>query len=147
MGAQAGHPVGSQRVNARDYYSRLQDAVRAAPHVLRSEIRFDEIDEDECYISGVLLLIGDLELHIAEYVITAPDLLRLKYRYHLQTADGVLLSRWDNAPHHREISGFPDHRHNGDATVYPTVPMDLPGVLNAALVLALPANPEDEQPS
>jgi hypothetical protein len=74
-------------VNARAYYQSLQSAIHAAPHVLRSDVRFEEIDVNECYVSGVLLLMGSFELHIAEYVVTDPVLTRLKYRYHLQTAD------------------------------------------------------------
>ena len=87
-------------MNAREYYRDLQAAIHAAPYVLRLELRFEEIDENECYLSGSLLLVGELELHIAEYVITEPVLTRPKYRYHLQTPDGETLSRWDNAPHH-----------------------------------------------
>jgi hypothetical protein len=36
---------------------------------------------------------------------------RRKYSYHWQDSDGSLISRWDNSPHHREISTFPHHRH------------------------------------
>ena len=31
-------------MNARDYYLRLQSAIHAAPHVLRSDVQFEEID-------------------------------------------------------------------------------------------------------
>ena len=31
-------------MNARDYYLSLQNAIHAAPHVLRSDVRFEEID-------------------------------------------------------------------------------------------------------
>ena len=131
-------------MNAREYFAGLQDAIRVAPHVLRSEVRFDEIDENECYVSGVLLLIGDLELHVAEYIVTVSDPLRLKYRYHLQTIEGALLSRWDNAPHHREVTTFPDHRHDDSGAANPAPPMDLPGVLSAALAFSFPAGSGEE---
>ena len=36
-------------MNAREYYLSVQDAVHAAPHVLRSDMRFEEIDAHECY--------------------------------------------------------------------------------------------------
>jgi hypothetical protein len=36
-------------LNARDYYLSLQNAIHAAPHVLRSDVRFEEIDVNECY--------------------------------------------------------------------------------------------------
>ncbi|MBD3215262.1 MAG: hypothetical protein GF311_21825 [Candidatus Lokiarchaeota archaeon] len=34
------------------------------------------------------------------------------YLYHWQMADGTLMTRWDNSPHHREIETFPHHKHN-----------------------------------
>ena len=37
-----------------------------------------------------------------------------KYSFHWQRPDGSLIRRWDNAPHHPEISSFPHHLHVGD---------------------------------
>jgi hypothetical protein len=34
-----------------------------------------------------------------------------KYSFHWQDHNGNLISRWDNSPHHDEISTFPHHRH------------------------------------
>jgi hypothetical protein len=42
------------------------------------------------------------------------DLLIEKYSFHWQRADGSLIRRWDNAPHHPEITSFPNHLHEGD---------------------------------
>jgi len=120
-------------VNARDYYLSLQNAVHAAPHVLRSDVQFEEIDVNECYVRGVLTLIGGFELHIAEYVVTEPILTRPKYRYHLQASGGKLVSRWDNAPHHPDVSTFPDHRHDDHGGVHPVSPMNVPDALDAVL--------------
>ena len=120
-------------MNARDYYLSLQNAIHAAPHVLRSDVRFEQIDVNECYVRGILTLIGGFELHIAEYVVTEPVLTRPKYRYHLQTSDGELLSRWDNAPHHPAVSTFPDHRHDDQGGVHPASSMSVPDVLDAVL--------------
>ena len=118
-------------MNARDYYLSLLDAIRAAPHVLRIDTQFEEIDVNECYIRGVLALIGGFELHIAEYVVTEPVLTRAKYRYHLQSSDGELVSRWDNAPHHSGVDTFPDHRHDLEGGVCPNPPTSVPQVLEA----------------
>jgi hypothetical protein len=48
-------------LNARDYYLSLQNAIHAAPHVLRSDVRFEEIDVNECYVRGILTLTGGFE--------------------------------------------------------------------------------------
>ena len=35
------------------------------------------------------------------------------YSYHWTDAHGNLIYRWDNAPHHPGMSGFPHHYHAG----------------------------------
>lgn len=129
-------------MNARDYYLGLQAAIHTAPHVLSSDVRFEEIDVDECYVRGVLALTGDFELHVAEYVVTAPDVQRPKYRYHLQTSSGELVSRWDNAPHHPTVPTFPDHRHGDQGQVHATFPTSVSAVLDAVWQFIMPSSPD-----
>ena len=116
-------------MNARDYYLKLQNIIHAAPYVLSSDLLFEEIDVNECYIRGVLTLITGFQLHIAEYVVTKPTLRRPKYRYHLQTSGGKLVSRWDNVPHHPAVATFPDHRHDDQGGIHPSSPMSVPEVM------------------
>jgi len=121
-------------VNGRQYYLDVQATIQAAPHVLRSEIRFDEVDSDECYIKGTIQLVGDLELHIAEHVVTEPIIQRLKYRYHLQRTDSkALVSRWDNVAHHPHVPTYPHHRHDDTGAVHPSPSMDMARLLDAVL--------------
>lgn len=127
-------------MNAREYYLSVQAIIHAAPHVVRSEMRFEEIDITECYIRGTLYLLGDLELHIAEYVMTEPTIRRLKYRYHLQTAaDKAVVSRWDNVAHHPQVETFPHHQHDRIGDIHPSPAMDIAQVLDAALTF-IPAD-------
>lgn len=37
-----------------------------------------------------------------------------KYAYHWQNSAGRLISRWDNAPHWKEVKSYPHHRHVGE---------------------------------
>jgi len=56
-------------------------------------------------------------LHVAEYVIIKQGKpIAIKYRYQLQTPDSKFTVRWDNAPHHKDIDSFPQHKHcrNGE---------------------------------
>jgi hypothetical protein len=46
-------------------------------------------------------------LYIREYV----DENERSYSYHWQTKEGKLIMRWDNAPHHKNISTYPHHKH------------------------------------
>jgi len=115
-------------MKSREYYAAVQKAILAAPHVIQSDVSFDEISEEECYIRGVLILAGDYEIHIAEYVVTEPKLIRLKYRFHLQKHKGKMIAGWDNAPHHPEVKTHPNHLHVAEK-IKASPPMDIPQVL------------------
>jgi len=143
VGAAVTYPGGNRGLNAREYYLHLQDVIHAPPYVLRSDLRFEEIDTNECYIRGMLLLVGGFELHIAEYVVTEPDLSRPKCRYHLQSLSDELVTRWDNAPHHHSVSTFPHHRHDSQGKVHPTLPMSVSEVLDSILPIILPPMPDE----
>ncbi|MBI5839768.1 MAG: hypothetical protein HZB19_06670 [Chloroflexi bacterium] len=119
-------------MKSREYYASVQAAILAASHVIQTDISFDEISEEECYIRGVLTLIRGYELHIAEYVVTEPQFKRLKYRFHLQSSESQMIARWDNAPHHPEIKTYPDHLHIAEK-VKPNQPVDIPRVLTLVL--------------
>ncbi len=42
---------------------------------------------------------------------------RLKYRYQYMNADGTMVFRYDNAPHHRNLATFPHHKHVGEHVI------------------------------
>ena len=49
-----------------------------------------------------------------------------KYSFHWQNAEGKLIRRWDNAPHHPEISSFPHHLHDAEeSNIRPSGPVDV----------------------
>lgn len=117
-------------MTGRDYFRSLQDAISGHLLVSASTVSFREIDVHECYITGLLTLTSGHELYVAEYVVTHPSLQRLKYRYHLQGADGSQLARWDNAPHYPRLATFPHHRHDSQDVAHPSDAMDLERVLD-----------------
>jgi hypothetical protein len=55
-------------------------------------------------------------------------IIKVRYSYHYQRADGTLVVRYDNAPHHPELPGFPNHKHT-PTEVEPAEPPDLSEVL------------------
>lgn len=64
------------------------------------------------YRIRVTLLDGSL-LQCVERIRQLSDGLHTeKYSFHWQRTDGSLIRRWDNAPHHPEISSFPHHVHD-----------------------------------
>lgn len=104
-----------------DYFSLFLNVIRHDAWIRSEEVSFREIGETEGYIRGELSLHGGYELHIAEYVIIENrNPIAIKYRYQLQSPEGIHAVRWDNAPHYKEISSFPHHKHCRDGHVVPS---------------------------
>jgi hypothetical protein len=61
-------------------------------------------------------------------VVQAFTIIKTRYNYHYQRADGTLVFRYDNAPHYPDLSGFPEHKH-GSEQVLPAPAPDLSQVL------------------
>lgn len=51
------------------------------------------------------------------------------YSYHWQDQNDKLLIRWDNAPHHKNISTHPHHKHENE-NIYASEEISLEDVLN-----------------
>lgn len=113
----------------RSYFLELQQIALSATFVATCDLAYQEINATRCYINGILHLKSGHQLHVAEFVVLETSVTRLKYRYHLQRVDGVLVARWDNAPHHPQIATFPDHKHVAAGGIEPSPPMDLLAVL------------------
>ena len=69
--------------------------------------------------------VGGTQLFAREY----SDQHERNYSFHWQTADGTLLCRWDNAPHHHHLVSYPHHLHRDDQ-VLESRPLSLMDVLD-----------------
>ena len=59
-------------------------------------------------LRGRLLFIDGSMLEFMEYL---QEENRLKYRFHLMDKESNMVFRYDNAPHHKDVSSFPHHKH------------------------------------
>jgi hypothetical protein len=72
-------------------------------------IKFEQINDSylfKCKIS----LIDDTDLFVLESLRNG----EINYSYHWQDHNMKLITRWDNAPHHKEIGTYPHHLHDPD---------------------------------
>jgi len=67
-------------------------------------------DEDFYYLKIKSFIVDGSILHIKIYLSDK----EYNYSFHWQKENGELIVRWDNAPHHREITTFPHHVHTGE---------------------------------
>jgi hypothetical protein len=81
--------------------------------IVRRSIRDTEFEKVLPYRDRVLLANGDL-IEMTERAIETQGSFEVsKYRHHWQDRHGLLIKRWENAPHYRAIETFPHHLHDG----------------------------------
>jgi hypothetical protein len=101
-----------------DYLRQIDDLLNATPQVievvvLRRRIWDTDWEKVLNYRYRIILADGGL-IEMTERVLVSRNRLEAtKYRHHWQDADGNLIRRWDNAPHHKDIATFPHHLHDG----------------------------------
>lgn len=104
----------------RDYLRELESRLTSCSWAVAIEVaRCDITDLDDVviliYRFRISLKDGGL-LEMMERVIVEGNspLCHTTYRFHWQDAKGRLIHRWDNAPHHPHLPGFPYHLHLGE---------------------------------
>ena len=99
-----------------DYFEEIYTAALVHPAVTSVQrIRFtvDINGQVGVYRYRIHLVNGDLLEMTERVTIESGKCVATKYRHHWQDPDGVLKKRWDNAPHHPHLDGFPSHIHEG----------------------------------
>lgn len=102
----------------RDYFEQITSTLAALSWIKSVNIiRYDilTIEEDEFLIYRIRLTLYDGGLlEMSERVVFSKKdgtLRTTTYSFHWQNANNELIKRWDNAPHHPEISTYPHHVH------------------------------------
>lgn len=115
-----------------NYLSRLQATIES-----RQEVEVEALDildrsdkpRATSRFYALLRFYDGSRLQVVEKLIVERfALVKPRYIYHYQSADGALIFRYDNAPHHREVKTYPHHKHIGEAVVEARPP-DLSEVL------------------
>ncbi len=97
-----------------DFLADLKASLTVSPIVKDIEILDEFITSVSGFLDCRVLMIDESELYVSEYfTVLENSIKRDKYSYHLQKNDEFII-RWDNAPHHRELSTFPFHVHKKD---------------------------------
>ena len=111
------------------YLARLQALLdsRQEIHVERFDAR--QLSALDGRIAGRLRFYdGSILKFREEFRVRNRKIVKVIYAYHYQRADGSLVFRYDNAPHHPGLPNFPHHVHIEDR-VEPADPPDLHDVL------------------
>jgi hypothetical protein len=116
------------------YLFHLKECLREWEHTEVISIRSQWVNENVgtgFFRARVKMANGDL-LEIAEFFVLEANAITVgNYKFHWQDSQGCLIKRWDNAPHHPEVKGFPHHLHDSSEENV------MPGVSNIDTEMAL----------
>lgn len=112
------------------YFDEILQSLIVSHIVSSFKVLKQEIGDEEGFIRIKSILRDDSIIEFAEYVIALKNNVSVEtYSYHWQKANGLLIKRWDNVPHHKEIDTFPHHLHLADDKVIKSPQMSLKKVL------------------
>ncbi len=117
-------------MNLHHYLSRLYATITS-----RQEIEIETL-EVRYIATGVALFSAALRFFDGSLLVVEEEvkeqshqtITKIRYKYHYQDSEDRLIFRYDNVPHHRSISTFPHHKHEG-SKVIEAAPVDLSQVL------------------
>lgn len=123
----------------RRYLSRIHGLIYSRTDAWIEMLSLRPISPEEGRLRGRLRFSDGSLLEFREAVaIEEQQMVKLSYAYHYQRADGTLVVRYDNASHHPELPGFPNHKHT-PAGIEPAEPPDLSKVLREIDMYLYPA--------
>lgn len=112
-----------------EYFQQIKQEVSKSYSTVTSNIATDKRSLYLGIIEGKLIFLDGSELHFMEFVNVKTEINRYKYSYHYQDNSGVLIFRYDMAPHHKEVQTFPHHKHIVNGQVVDAAPPSLAEIL------------------
>ena len=92
----------------RDYFSEVEKKLEEIKWLIKKKtIEFNLVSEEMGIIKGKIVFVDNYALDFRELVLEE----HTDYRFHFMNGNNRLITRWDSAPHHKEITTFPFHLH------------------------------------
>jgi len=113
-----------------EYFDNILQELLVSHAVLSFRVLRRVIGDEDGFIRIICKLLNGDMFEFAEYVQTHINKMTIvTYSYHWQSADGKLIKRWDNVPHHKEVDTSPHHLHFSNEKVIGSTAMNLNKVL------------------
>ncbi len=94
------------------YFESIQSLILSLPDMLIERYTEQILTRDRGNLRIKIRLHDNSLLEISEAIHCGQNArIYLSYRYHYQKADGNIVFRYDNCPHHPEIATYPEHKH------------------------------------
>ncbi|MGD2250471.1 MAG: DUF6516 family protein [Candidatus Methanofastidiosia archaeon] len=95
----------------QEYFTFCEFIIQQSPLVISYTTHIVMGSPSKGHIQGIITFADGSELTFFELLSHDQDVVRhVKYRFHYQRGNQFIF-RYDNAPHHQELSTFPSHKH------------------------------------
>ena len=106
------------------YAFELEANITKTPILISHRFQVTVLSPSTGFVEAFLIFQDGSKLSIFEFLKVVNDkVIREKYRYHYMDSKNNLIFRYDNAPHHKSIDTFPDHKHVRDQVLDSTGPI------------------------
>ena len=92
------------------YFTEIEQTIQEFPHIRFLSLTKKIYNATQGYISGSIIFENSHRLDFVEVKNTDYQN-KVKYRYHYMNEHQQIIFRYDNAPHHANVSTFPHHKH------------------------------------
>ena len=100
-----------------EYFNEIEHDINACPFVHSYNLVKDKRSLYIGFMEGSIKFTDNSILHFMEFVDVSERVEKYKYSYHYEDDTGVMIFRYDMAPHFRDIETFPHHKHEKDKKV------------------------------
>ena len=98
------------------YFRDLEQTLQEFRNIRSSDLKKKQYNDNQGYISGSVHFDSGHRLEFMELKDTDQSA-KIKYRYQFMDQQNICLFRYDNAPHHPEITTHPHHKHDGEKII------------------------------
>ena len=112
-----------------EYIQDIEQAIAQSYIITNAQLVTDKRSLYIGFIEGTLTFLDGSTLHFMEFVNVKMAVNRYKYSYHYQDTTEALRFRYDMAPHHRDVTTFPHHKHLANGHVVDAVAPSLSDIL------------------
>jgi len=104
------------------FVAHLEQSITSNPVVLSSDIKkYFSPQDDAVYVRGTVLFTDASSLELSLFIQKKGRALSVdKYRFQYMDRQGHMIFRYDNAPHHPDLTSFPHHKHISNRAISAT---------------------------
>jgi hypothetical protein len=101
----------------QNYFKNIQKLLGLYHYIIEDQtLTTKTYTETSGFVAGEVCFVDESALDFIEVVDTGKAL-KNKYKYHYMNKEKEMIFRYDNAPHHKDVSTFPHHKHVNDTVI------------------------------